>query len=84
VHPRDRLDIQVLDDSTDETRAIADNAVRRWQSLGLDITLIHRADRTGFKAGALENGLRTVRERFDLDTFLQRYHEIFQEALAAS
>jgi cellulose synthase/poly-beta-1,6-N-acetylglucosamine synthase-like glycosyltransferase len=63
-YPRDRLDIQVLDDSTDETRAIADSTVRRWRSLGVDITLIHRADRTGFKAGALENGLRTAKGEF--------------------
>jgi cellulose synthase/poly-beta-1,6-N-acetylglucosamine synthase-like glycosyltransferase len=63
-YPRDLLDIQVLDDSTDETGAVAQNAVERWRSLGLDIRYIHRSDRTGFKAGALENGLATARGEF--------------------
>jgi cellulose synthase/poly-beta-1,6-N-acetylglucosamine synthase-like glycosyltransferase len=63
-YPHDRLDIQVLDDSTDETQRIARNAVERWKSLGLDIHYIHREDRTGFKAGALENGLRTAKGEF--------------------
>ena len=63
-YPKDRLDIQVLDDSTDETQQIARNAVERWSSLGLDIHYIHREDRTGFKAGALENGLRTAKGEF--------------------
>ncbi len=63
-YPHDRLDIQVLDDSTDETQRIARNAVERWSNLGLDIHYIHREDRTGFKAGALENGLRTAKGEF--------------------
>ena len=63
-YPHDKLDIQVLDDSTDETQRIARNAVERWSSLGLDIHYIHRDDRTGFKAGALENGLRTAKGEF--------------------
>lgn len=63
-YPRDRLDIQVLDDSTDETQRIAQNAVERWTALGVDIHYIHRDDRTGFKAGALENGLRTAKGEF--------------------
>ena len=63
-YPRDRLDIQVLDDSTDETRSIARKVVERWKSQGLDICYIHREDRTGFKAGALENGLRTAKGEF--------------------
>ncbi len=63
-YPSDRLDIQVLDDSTDETQKIARNAVERWRNLGLDIHYIHRDDRTGFKAGALENGLRTAKGEF--------------------
>jgi cellulose synthase/poly-beta-1,6-N-acetylglucosamine synthase-like glycosyltransferase len=63
-YPRDRLDVQVLDDSTDETQSIARNTVERWQNLGLDIRYIHRQDRTGFKAGALENGLRTAKGDF--------------------
>ena len=63
-YPADRLDIQVLDDSTDETQTIARDAVERWQGLGRDIHYIHRTQRTGFKAGALENGLRTAKGEF--------------------
>ncbi len=63
-YPRDRLDIQVLDDSTDETQAIAHSVVERWSHLGVDISYIHRNDRTGFKAGALENGMRTAKGEF--------------------
>src|SRR5262249_35493001 len=57
----DRLEIQVLDDSTDETREIAELAVRRQAARGFDIKYLHRTDRTGFKAGALENGLKNAR-----------------------
>src|SRR4030095_7258042 len=55
-YPRETLDIQVLDDSTDETRSIAEHAVRRLATEGVDIKYYHRADRAGFKAGALEAG----------------------------
>ncbi len=57
-YPRDRLEIQVLDDSTDETERLARASVERWRERGLDIVYIHRANRAGFKAGALENGLK--------------------------
>jgi cellulose synthase/poly-beta-1,6-N-acetylglucosamine synthase-like glycosyltransferase len=60
-YPRDRLEIQVLDDSTDETRAVAERAVARHRAEGFDVTYVHRDDRTGFKAGALANGLRTAK-----------------------
>ncbi|MGD0100590.1 MAG: cellulose synthase family protein [Acidobacteriota bacterium] len=63
-YPADRMDIQVLDDSTDETQKIARNAVERWRTHGVDIDYIHRDDRTGFKAGALENALRTAKGEF--------------------
>src|SRR5678816_1981642 len=56
-YPRERLEIQVLDDSTDETTQIAELAVRRLALQGIDIKYIHRSDRTGYKAGALEEGL---------------------------
>ena len=46
-YPRDRLEIQVLDDSTDETQSIAELAVRRFASQGVDIKYFHRADRAG-------------------------------------
>jgi hypothetical protein len=57
-YPRELLQVQVLDDSTDETTRIAAARVEELKKEGLDIELIHRLDRTGFKAGALENGLR--------------------------
>ena len=60
-HPRDRLEIQVLDDSTDETQRIAQQAVDRAAARGLDIRYLHRSHRTGFKAGALAEGLRQAR-----------------------
>src|SRR5262245_56743022 len=63
-YPRDRLEIQVLDDSVDETRSIAELAVRRFAAQGIDIKYFHRADRRGFKAGALEAGLRVARGEF--------------------
>ncbi len=59
--PRDRLQVQVLDDSIDDTTARARRAARRWQERGLDITVLHRDHRTGFKAGALEQGLELAR-----------------------
>ncbi len=57
-YPREKLEIQVLDDSTDETAAIAEAAAHRWSALGHPVTYIHRSDREGFKAGALQNGMR--------------------------
>jgi cellulose synthase/poly-beta-1,6-N-acetylglucosamine synthase-like glycosyltransferase len=63
-YPRDRLEIQVLDDSTDETQEIAELAVRRYQAQGLAIAYIHRENRTGYKAGALDEGLRVARGEF--------------------
>lgn len=52
-YPRDRLQIQVLDDSTDETLHIVRQTVRRLQEHGLDIVCLHRDNRRGYKAGAL-------------------------------
>jgi len=61
-YPRDRLHIQVLDDSTDETATIARNACDRVAAHeGVDIEYIHRVDRSGYKAGALANGLNTAK-----------------------
>jgi cellulose synthase/poly-beta-1,6-N-acetylglucosamine synthase-like glycosyltransferase len=59
--PLDRLEIQVLDDSTDDTEGIAQAAASRWRARGRDIQVIHRTDRVGYKAGALEAGLATAR-----------------------
>jgi cellulose synthase/poly-beta-1,6-N-acetylglucosamine synthase-like glycosyltransferase len=63
-YPRDRLEIQVLDDSVDETRSIAELAVRRQADQGVDIKYFHRTNRIGFKAGALEAGLQEARGEF--------------------
>jgi cellulose synthase/poly-beta-1,6-N-acetylglucosamine synthase-like glycosyltransferase len=63
-YPRERLDIQVLDDSTDGTPEICRQAVAEAKERGFDITYIHRVDRTGFKAGALANGLKTAKGEF--------------------
>jgi len=60
-YPRELLEIQVLDDSTDETVEIARAAVERHRENGLDIQYIHRDDRRGFKAGALEDGLAVAK-----------------------
>ena len=63
-YPRDRFEIQVLDDSNDDTRAIAERAVQRLADEGVDIAYIHRVDRRGFKAGALEAGLEAAKGEF--------------------
>ena len=63
-YPRDRLELQVLDDSTDETQEIARLAVQRYAAQGFDIKYLHRDDRTGYKAGALDAGLKVARGRF--------------------
>src|SRR5262250_3178863 len=63
-YPRELLDVQVLDDSTDETREVARACVERHAASGLPIVYIHRTNRQGYKAGALENGLRTAQGEF--------------------
>src|SRR6202022_2298466 len=63
-YPREKLDIQVLDDSTDETVDVARNLVERYAALGNPISYHHRANREGFKAGALAEGLNTAKGEF--------------------
>ena len=63
-YPPDRLEIQVLDDSTDDTCEIAQRSVAAWRSRGMNVVYIHRTDRTGFKAGALEEGLKSASGEF--------------------
>jgi cellulose synthase/poly-beta-1,6-N-acetylglucosamine synthase-like glycosyltransferase len=63
-YPIDKLEIQVLDDSTDETVEIVANIVKEYQMRGFDIVHIHRTDRTGYKAGALKEGLKTAKGEF--------------------
>ena len=59
--PRDRLSIQLLDDSTDLTSDIARHAVGRLKARGIDVEHVHRSDRSGFKAGALAEGMARSR-----------------------
>lgn len=63
-YPRHRLEIQVLDDSTDHTSVIAQRAVARHRAAGVDIVYLHRSSRRGFKAGALEEGLKSATGEF--------------------
>ena len=63
-YPRELLEIQVLDDSIDETREIAQKKCKEKKSEGYNIKYIHREDRTGFKAGALENGMNLTKGEF--------------------
>jgi len=63
-YPRDRLEIQVLDDSTDDTQSIARRIVQMKRAEGFDIHYIHRTNRCGFKAGALEAGMEKARGEF--------------------
>ncbi|HUF00561.1 MAG TPA: cellulose synthase family protein [Anaerolineales bacterium] len=59
-YPADRLQIQVLDDSTDDTVDLISRLVEEYKSRGVNIELIQRVNRKGYKAGALKNGLRTA------------------------
>ncbi len=88
-YPRDLFEVQVLDDSTDETCAIATAVVDRWRAAGIDIVYVRRTNRLGFKAGALENGLHSAKGElvavFDADfvpapDFLTRTVPFFSDA----
>jgi cellulose synthase/poly-beta-1,6-N-acetylglucosamine synthase-like glycosyltransferase len=63
-YPREKLEIQVLDDSTDETQAVALGIVERYAALGHPIVYLHRTNRHGFKAGALDEGLKVAKGEF--------------------
>lgn len=63
-YPQDRLEIQVLDDSTDETTFIARSLVEKYRELGFNIVLLHRKVRKGYKAGALDAGLKKAQGEF--------------------
>jgi len=67
-YPRDRFQVQVLDDSTDETQEICKRKIAELRARlpELDIEYVHRTDRSGFKAGALHNGLRSAKGEFVL------------------
>lgn len=63
-YPRDRFEVQVLDDSTDETLALTRRIVREHRARGIDIVHLHRDKRTGYKSGALAYGLERARGEF--------------------
>lgn len=64
VYPKDKLEIQVLDDSTDETVDLVAGYVERYRKLGFDIHHVRRSNREGYKAGALKEGLTVARGEF--------------------
>ncbi len=63
-YPKDRFEIQVLDDSTDETVEISRKKVEEYKAKGFNIELYHRVDRQGYKAGALKAAMSKVRGEF--------------------
>lgn len=63
-YPKEKLEIQVLDDSTDESVATTAKQIQELQQTGLDIQHIRREDRVGFKAGALKEGLKIAKGEF--------------------
>lgn len=63
-YPKDKLEIQVLDDSTDESVETTAKQIKKIKELGIDIQHIRREKRTGFKAGALKEGLKTAKGEF--------------------
>ena len=60
-YPRERLEVQVLDDSTDESVSLTKSLVEKYKSEGLDIIQVRRENRVGFKAGALKEGLKSCK-----------------------
>src|SRR3989339_1086227 len=63
-YPKDKLEIQVLDDSTDETVDLVAKAVKQKQAEGFDIQHVRRTSRLGFKAGALKEGLKSAKGKY--------------------
>jgi cellulose synthase/poly-beta-1,6-N-acetylglucosamine synthase-like glycosyltransferase len=63
-YPRKKLQIQVLDDSTDETLEITRQTVNTFQEKGFDIEILHRKNRSGYKAGALKAALPKAKGEF--------------------
>lgn len=64
AYPSDLLEIQILDDSTDSTLEISKKWFEIWQRAGKDVRLLHRTDRTGYKAGALAAGMVSAKGEF--------------------
>lgn len=65
-YPRDKLEIQVLDDSTDETRSMTERTAAKLRARGYDAVVLRREDRVGFKAGALDYGFQKAKGEFFL------------------
>lgn len=63
-YPREKLEIQLLDDSTDETATVACNLVEHYAAQGYPVVYLHRTNRSGFKAGALHEGLKVAKGEF--------------------
>src|SRR5881275_493406 len=63
-YPLEKLDIQLLDDSTDETQAVARGVVDRYAARGFPVTYHHRTNREGYKAGALAEGMKVAQGEF--------------------
>lgn len=63
-YPKDRLQIQILDDSTDETRDLCEQHAEELRSQGFDVEFRHRTNRNGFKAGALEEAMPSAKGEF--------------------
>jgi cellulose synthase/poly-beta-1,6-N-acetylglucosamine synthase-like glycosyltransferase len=63
-YPKELLEIQVLDDSTDDTVGMAKEVVQKMRAQGFDIVYLHRQDRAGYKAGALKEGLKSAKGDF--------------------
>lgn len=63
-YPRDHLEVQILDDSTDDTQKIAQQMVYEMQLEGINICYVHRPNRIGYKAGALSLGLKKAKGEF--------------------
>ena len=87
-YPRDRFEVQVLDDSIDDTKELCAELVEQLKSEGFDAVHLHRTDRTGYKAGALEEGMKVAKGEllaiFDADfippaTFLKDLVPYFQD-----
>ncbi len=90
--PSDRFEIQVLDDSTDDTSAIIDLAATRLRARGIRVMHLQRTERSGYKAGALAEGLKLARGEFiaifDADNlprpdFLRRMMPYFDDSKVA-
>lgn len=63
-YPIDKLQIQILDDSTDETLSLTQAKAEAYRKMGFDIKVLHRTDRTGYKAGALKSAMPYAKGSF--------------------